>query len=102
LIESEAIEQFTRESGLPMTADKPRRNLVTVGVRLNRLLGKQFRAGDALLEGLELCEPCSLFAKRTYPQVLPFFKGRGGLRARIIEGGTIRIGDSVAVDERHG
>ena len=26
--------------------------------------------GGALLEGLELCEPCSLFAKRTYPQVI--------------------------------
>jgi MOSC domain-containing protein YiiM len=102
LIESEAIEEFTKESGLPMTADMPRRNVVTVGVRLNDLLGKQFRAGDALLEGLELCEPCSLFAKRTYPQVVSFFKGRGGLRARIIEGGTLRIGDSVAVDERHG
>jgi MOSC domain-containing protein YiiM len=93
LIEAEAIEQFTKELGLAMTADMPRRNIVTTGVRLNDLLGKRFIVGNVLLEGLELCEPCSLFAKRTYPQVLSFFKGRGGLRASIVESGTIRIGD---------
>lgn len=97
LIEAEAIEEFSKELGLRMTADMPRRNVVTTGIRLNELLGKQFFVGDVLLEGLELCEPCSLFAKRTYPQVLSFFKGRGGLRARIVQGSTIRIGDRVSV-----
>lgn len=97
LIESEAMEAFTKELGLAMKPDMPRRNVVTSGIRLNELLGKRFRVGGVLLEGLELCEPCSLFAKRTYPQVLTFFKGRGGLRARIVEGGTMRVGDRVAV-----
>lgn len=97
LIEAEAIGEFTKELGFRMTEDMPRRNLVTADVRLNELLGKRFFVGPVLLEGLELCEPCSLFAKRTYPQVVSFFKGRGGLRARIVQGGTIRIGDAVAV-----
>ncbi len=97
LIEAEAIEEFTKELGLKMSADMPRRSIVTIGVRLNEFLGKRFFVGDVLLEGLELCEPCSLFAKRTYPQVLSFFKGKGGLRARIVAGGTIRTGDTVAV-----
>jgi len=97
LIEAEAIEAFTREFGLTMSEDMPRRNIVTSGIRLNELVGKQFLVGGALLEGLELCEPCSLFAKRTYAQVIPFFNGRGGLRARILRGGTIRAGDAVTI-----
>ena len=98
LIEAEAIEAFTKELGLTLTEDMPRRNIVTIGIRLNDLVGAQFLVGDALLEGLELCEPCSLFAKRTYPQVIPFFEGRGGLRARILRGGSIRIGDAVRIN----
>ena len=59
-IELENIEAFTRASGLPLTPDMPRRNIVTSGIRLNELCGKRFRVGRARFEGLELCEPCSL------------------------------------------
>ena len=97
LIEIENIEQFTCDSGIPLSTDAPRRNLVTRGVRLNELVGKRFSAGPAVLEGLELCEPCSLFAKRTDPSVVKYFLRKGGLRARIIEGGTIRVHDFVGV-----
>ncbi len=51
--------------------------------------------GEALLEGIELCEPCRLFQKRTHPEVLRFFAGKGGLRARILSGGIIAAGDPV-------
>jgi MOSC domain-containing protein YiiM len=74
---------------------EPRRNLVTVGVRLNELCGVRFSIGEAELEGRELCEPCSLFAKRTHPEVVRFFVHRGGLRCRIVRGGHIRVGDAV-------
>jgi MOSC domain-containing protein YiiM len=95
LIESENIEGFTRATGRALTPDMPRRNIVTVGVRLNPLVGEQFSIGHAVFEGLELCEPCSLFARRTYAEVIPFFRGKGGLRARIVSGGTLSVGDSV-------
>jgi MOSC domain-containing protein YiiM len=97
-IELEHIEAFSRETGLPLTAEMPRRNIVTIGVRLNDLCGKRFSVGSAVFEGLELCEPCGLFAKRTHREVLKFFVGKGGLRARIIESGQVRAGDSVNVD----
>jgi MOSC domain-containing protein YiiM len=97
LIEIENIEQFVRDTGLALSPDAPRRNLVTRGVRLNELVGKRFSAGLAVLEGLELCEPCSLFATRTYPSVVKYFLRKGGLRARIIQGGTIRVHDFVGV-----
>jgi MOSC domain-containing protein YiiM len=95
LIELENIAAFTRKTGLELAPHMPRRNIVTVGVRLNDFVGKRFSVGKALFEGLELCEPCRLFAKRTHAAVLEFFPGKGGLRARIVSGGVIAIGDSV-------
>jgi MOSC domain-containing protein YiiM len=97
-IELENIEAFTQASGLLLTPDMPRRNIITSGIRLNELCGKRFRVGGARFEGLELCEPCSLFAKRTHREVLRFFVGKGGLRARIVSGGEIRIGDAIEED----
>ena len=98
LIEIENIEAFTQATGLSLAPDMPRRNIVTRGVRLNELLGKSFRVGGATFEGLELCEPCGLFAKRTHREVLKFFVGKGGLRARITKGGEVRVGDLVRED----
>jgi MOSC domain-containing protein YiiM len=95
LIESEHIEAFARTADRPFTYDMPRRNIVTRDVRLNDLCGKRFRVGGAMLEGIELCQPCGLFAKRAGREVLTYFRNRGGLRTRIIEGGEIRVGDAV-------
>lgn len=95
LIEAESIAAFTRETGLAMAPHGPRRNVVTEGVRLNGLVGRRFRVGEALLEGLELCEPCGKFARATHREALKFFVGRGGLRARIVAGGVIRVGDPI-------
>lgn len=99
LIEIEAIESFTRETGLALTPEMPRRNIVTRGVRLNDLVGKRFRIGAALFEGAEFCEPCTLFARRTHREVLKHLAGRGGLRAKVIEGGTIRARDGVDAED---
>jgi MOSC domain-containing protein YiiM len=99
LIEVENVEAFARSIDGAFTADMPRRNIVTRGVSLNDLVGKQFGIGGATLEGIELCEPCSLFAKRTRREVLTHFRHRGGLRARIVDGGEIHVGDAVIVSE---
>lgn len=98
LIEMESIEAFSRATGLTLTPEMPRRNIVTLGIRLNGLCGKRFSVGGAVFEGLELCEPCSLFAKRTHREVVKFFAAKGGLRARILSGGEIRVGDFVGED----
>jgi MOSC domain-containing protein YiiM len=98
LIEAENIESFAEMTGLTLTVEMPRRNIVTRGVNLNSLLGKRFSAGSAMFEGLELCEPCGLFARRTHREVLKFFVGKGGLRARIIAGGELSVGDRIIVD----
>ncbi len=96
LIEAEAIEALERELGLVLAPGETRRNLVTRGVALNHLVGREFSVGGAKLRGHELCEPCADLARMTgKPQILPGLIHRGGLRAEILEGGLIRVGDPV-------
>ncbi len=95
LIEAEKIEDFTRSTGLDFSAEDARRNLVTRSIELNPLLGREFFIGAVKVIALELCEPCSLLAKRTHRQVLWGLLHRGGLRCRIVSDGIIHIGDKV-------
>jgi MOSC domain-containing protein YiiM len=95
VVEKEKIEAFAVESGLPFTASHARRNLVTEGVDLNALAGKEFLVGEVRIRGIRLCEPCSYLAKTTFPEALRGLVHKGGLRAQILTAGTIRVGDAV-------
>ena len=96
LVEIEAIESVQREHGIAITPGDARRNLVTRGVALNDLVGKEFRVGDATLVGIELCEPCAhLVSLIGDKKVLRALVHRGGIRADIVSGGPIRVGDTV-------
>jgi MOSC domain-containing protein YiiM len=95
LIESEAIEAVNREYGVELSPIETRRNVVTRGVALNHLVGKPFRVGEALLQGIRLCEPCSHLESLTRCGVMKALVHRGGLRAQVLEGGVIRIGDPI-------
>jgi MOSC domain-containing protein YiiM len=75
-----------------------RRNVVTRGIRLNDLIGRRFRLGEALLEGVRPCHPCSYLEGLLAPGLKEHLQGRGGLRARVLEGGRIAIGDLVGPD----
>jgi len=94
LIESEAIEALDRD-GIAITGAQSRRNLLTRGISLNHLVGRDFRVGEVKLRGLRLCEPCTHLERLTKPGVLKGLVHRGGLRAQILEGGTIRSGDTI-------
>ncbi len=100
LIETEAIAAAATESSLPINHLSTRRNLLTEGVRLNDLVGKTFSVGSVVLRGMRLCHPCGHLEKLTWPGMEQALKNRGGLRAQIVEGGTIRVGD--AIDVRDG
>lgn len=98
LIESEKIEAFARESGLAFTAALARRNLVTEGVDLNALVGREFQIGEVRVRGIRLCEPCNYLAKITFPQTLKGLVHKGGLRAQILTEGTLRPGDPILLE----
>jgi MOSC domain-containing protein YiiM len=97
LIEIEAIETLPPECSIEPA--EARRNLLTRGVALNELVGRDFRIGEAVLRGVRLCHPCDHLEKLTRPGVLKALENRGGLRADIVQGGAIRAGDAVELME---
>ena len=99
LIESEAFEGMKRESGLDLQPSEGRRNIVTRGVPLNHLVGREFDVGEVRLRGMRLCEPCSHLQKISkQPGILGGLIHRGGLRAQILSEGIIKVDDRVAAD----
>lgn len=99
LIEVEAIEAMKRELDVDYGISDSRRNVVTRGVPLNHLVGREFWIGDVKARGLKLCEPCGHLAKLSHEKVLPGLVHRGGLRAQILSEGMIRVGELVRASE---
>ncbi len=102
LIEVEVIEALGREGKAAISAEESRRNIVTKGVALNHLVDREFRVGSARLRGVRLCEPCKHLESITRPGVLMALLHRGGLRASVVDGGEVRVGDAVVTDEAAG
>jgi MOSC domain-containing protein YiiM len=97
LIEAETLAALASGHDIKFTGAECRRNLVTRGVRLVDLLGHRFTIGEVVCEGIDHCPPCEHLVQVTGKPVLRPLVGRGGIRARIIEGGTLRIGDAIAL-----
>ena len=101
LIEAEEIEAFFSESREVRDISVTRRNIVTRGVRLNDLVGKDFMIGEVKLRGVELCEPCALIgrtlASADYPvaAVVKRLTNRAGLRTNALSSGDISRGAKV-------
>jgi MOSC domain len=94
LIEAEVIED------VGLTGAQSRRQVVVRdgGLHdrgLNDLVGKRFRVGEVECLGVELCEPCQHLQSLTRPGIIKDLIHRGGLRADILSGGTISVGDKV-------
>src|SRR5882724_3429136 len=99
LIEIEAIEGLQREYGVEVAPAQFRRNIVTRNVALNHLVERTFRVGAVVLRGMRLCEPCAHFERLSTRGAMRGLIHRGGLRADIITGGTIRTGDAIVAVE---
>ena len=99
----EEILRFNRECSQNIATEQTRRNVITKGVELNTLIGKEFLIGKTVYKGVESCEPCSTLGKLletdsiSKQEVVKAFVGRGGLRADIIKGGKISVGMELQV-----
>ena len=102
-IEEEAVAAFNTATGLEIDGSATRRNVLTTGIELNPLVGRRFAVGTAVLEGLEPCDPCATLGRRlatpsvSAADVVKALANRGGLRARVVEGGVIAPGDEIGV-----
>ena len=103
LIAAEEIERFNTATRLCIGAADTRRNVVTRGVDLQVLVGREFKVGVTTLFGVELCEPCATLGNSlatsnvSAAKVVETFAHRAGLRARIHVGGNIVAGERIDV-----
>ena len=96
LIEHEALEAIRRDYGFELKGGLSRRNIVTAGVTLDDRQGQKFRVGTtALFRVVQPCQPCAYLERKTQAGVFTALKGRGGLRAEVLEDGIIRVGDAI-------
>jgi MOSC domain-containing protein YiiM len=96
LIEAEAIEALKRDYNVELAPGEARRNLVTRGIALNHLVGRDFQIGEVRAHGIRLCEPCDHLQRLSGRQLIKGLRHRGGLRAQILTPGSIRVGDSLS------
>ncbi len=91
LIQAEVCESFEP----PLGPDEHRRNLVTRGLDLNALVGREFTIGEVCCRGMRLCEPCTVVDGYSARALLRPLVHRGGLRADILKGGEMSLGDEL-------
>lgn len=96
LVSAEALAEAEAAFGVALSDGEHRRNLVVAGVDLRALLGGRFQIGGALFEGARVCAPCKYLVRVTgQERIFDALVGRGGIRAEVIEGGTVSEGDPV-------
>lgn len=79
-----------------------RRNILLADIapdELNSLVGQQFQIGDIQMLGTELCAPCERPAQLLgRPSFMDAFEGRGGIRAKVLNSGSLAIGDKLSLN----
>jgi MOSC domain-containing protein YiiM len=96
LIEAEVLERIAEDTRLPVLEGQHRRNIVTRGIRLHRLLGKRFAIGEALFEYTRARPPCAHLQSLTEPGTArSLFGQRGGIGARVLQSGLIEVGSPI-------
>lgn len=98
LLQAEHLPVIASLVGLDsLEPERLRRNLLVSGVNLLALRDRSFWIGEVLLEGSGPCHPCSRMEEALGPGGYTAVRGHGGITARIVRGGILRIGDTVNV-----
>ena len=99
LIESENIDYYNKTFNTNFNYLQFRRNIVTKGIELNPLVGKNIFVGKIKLKVTDLCRPCKdLQIGLNQTNIIKEFLRKGGLRCEILTSGNIKIGDKIKVE----
>lgn len=91
-ISAEVFEDVCRSVGAgEQNPAVTRRNVVTQGVELNSLMGQKFLVQNIQFEGVAECSPCQWMDEAIAPGAAAALHGRGGLRARVLTDGLLRV-----------
>lgn len=101
LIGAEALSccntRLRREGRAALDAADLRRNLVVCGLDLRAMLGQELTIGEARLRIVSSCPPCGYLSRLLGVDAKAVLKGLGGVRAAVIDGGTLRAGATIAI-----
>lgn len=98
LMQEEHLSVIASCSGqLRVTAEDLRRNLLVRGINLLALKNRVITVGDVELEVTGLCHPCSRMEETLGAGGYNAVRGHGGVTARVLAGGRLRVGDKVAL-----
>ncbi len=96
LIQRENLAAIAAHLGLDkVVPEQLRRNIVVSGINLLALKDRPFRLGGALLEMTGDCHPCSRMEEIFGPGGYNAVRGHGGITARVLQGGEVRLGDAL-------
>lgn len=101
LIQREHLAVVASIAGTDVRPEDLRRNLVVEGVNLASLSRRRFTIGEVELEATGPCHPCSRMEETIGPGGFQAVRGHGGITARILRGGTLRVGDQVRTLAEH-
>jgi len=98
LIESEDLDYIEDELGIGVKNGEHRRNIITRGIRLGNLRRKKFRIGEAVLEYDRPRPPCRHVQDMSERGMTRALKNRGGICARVVRAGSIRVHDPIETE----
>jgi MOSC domain-containing protein YiiM len=100
-IAAEDLHNIERETRVSVKNGEHRRNVVTRGISLKTLRrGEWFRVGEVVFEYRGPRSVCRYIERLTEPGMTQALRGRGGICARVVENGTVRVGDEIEVLQR--
>ena len=97
-IESEKIDDFNKKIKKKLDYKDFRRNIITSGINLNKLLNKRIQINNVVFKIHELCQPCKyLQNKLEVKNLVKLLAFKSGVRAEILTSGEISINDQIKI-----
>ena len=98
LIESEKISNFNNNTKSKFNYKDFRRNIITIGIDLNKMINKKIQINNVVLKIHQLCQPCRyLQNKLSVDNLVKLLTNKGGVRAEIVQSGIISTFDEIKI-----